>query len=66
MRLGEDDRAGNAATLKLVEQVSDYGQTRFDDSVEAKLTQQRRVSEKPRIPFAAVQVGDKMETLQFA
>jgi hypothetical protein len=56
MRLRQHNRAGDSATVELVEQVAEYRETGPVDGVVTKTTQPGRVSQIPCIPPATVQI----------
>jgi hypothetical protein len=49
-----------------VEEISEYREARLVDAVETELTQRVGVSQKTRVPSATVQIGNNMQTVQFA
>ena len=73
MGFGEDHAARDAASRlravragKLVKEISEYREARPVDAVETELTQRVGVSQKTRVPSATVQIGNNMQTVQFA
>jgi hypothetical protein len=66
MRLRQHHRARDSATVELVEQVAEYRETGPVDGVVTKTTQLGCVSQVPCVPPAAVQIGDNMQSVQFA
>ena len=60
MRLRQHHRAGDSATVELVEQVAEYREAGPVDGVVTKLTQRGCVSQIPCVPPATVQIRDNM------
>src|SRR5581483_11287092 len=66
MGFRQDHRTCHSATVELVEQVAQYRQARPVNGVVTKTTQLGCVSQVPCGPPATVQIGDNMQSVQFA
>ena len=66
VRFGQHHGAGDTAAIELVEKITQAGELGCLDGIETDAPQGVPVGQEARITPAAVQVGDKMKTVQFA